>query len=354
MDKDLADQVVDIAQRVVASGAIFRERGRQRERTRAGAAEMYFTAGPSLAGQLRLVLVRSRHRRDLLESELPPTGRRRWPCTRPCTPITPMSAASCPPTRRMPPPTRSRTVRSECWVEALAMFGLATGVPVAGYGPRGSEQAIASVRASVTPGCPRCCWPTAACSCSTVPRAGRPGRRSRRGSRPAGMNAAALGGPVEIPAELRAAACSAHRASTRRNGARLTLLACVPDVIGCSPDVIGCVPGWDRIKGHAGAEAQGNSVTVGSTGADDGLVRRKAVISDPAPRVPRSDLRSSARSPALSRGGVAVTPRRAAAWQVTGSTTTWTGPSGSERGRVRLGQVGDQAAKAARRYCGGS
>src|SRR5665811_1155736 len=41
-----------------------------------------------------------------------------------------------------------------CWVEALAMFGLASGVPVAGYGPRGSAQAVASIRSSVAPGVP--------------------------------------------------------------------------------------------------------------------------------------------------------------------------------------------------------
>ena len=29
-----------------------------------------------------------------------------------------------------------------CWLEALAMFGLPTGVPVAGYGPRGSEESL--------------------------------------------------------------------------------------------------------------------------------------------------------------------------------------------------------------------
>jgi L-ribulose-5-phosphate 4-epimerase len=44
--------------------------------------------------------------------------------------------------------------RIECWVEAMAMFGLAAGVPVAGYGPRGSPEAIAGIRAAVTPGVP--------------------------------------------------------------------------------------------------------------------------------------------------------------------------------------------------------
>lgn len=35
-----------------------------------------------------------------------------------------------------------------CWVEALAMFGLASGVPVAAYRPRGSEQAVAGIRSA--------------------------------------------------------------------------------------------------------------------------------------------------------------------------------------------------------------
>jgi len=68
------------------------------------------------------------------------------------------------------------------------------------------------------------------------------------------------------------------------------VISCVPDVISCIPDrdgisclpdVIRCVPDRDGIKGQAGAEAQGNGVAVGFTGADDGLVRHKAVVSDP-------------------------------------------------------------------------
>jgi hypothetical protein len=40
---------------------------------------------------------------------------------------------------------------AKCWVEAMALFGLAAGVPVAAYGPRGSEQAAANIRAAVRP-----------------------------------------------------------------------------------------------------------------------------------------------------------------------------------------------------------
>ena len=42
----------------------------------------------------------------------------------------------------------------EGWSEAFGIFGLEDGVPVAAYGPRGSEQAIANIRAAMTPKTP--------------------------------------------------------------------------------------------------------------------------------------------------------------------------------------------------------
>jgi L-ribulose-5-phosphate 4-epimerase len=94
-----------------------------------------------------------------------------------------------------------------CWVEALAMFGLPDGVPVASYGPRGSAEAIARIRAAVTPGVPAVLLANhgvlvfhrtpelAILIGSVVEEAAQ-----------AGINAAALGGPAEIPPDLRAAA----------------------------------------------------------------------------------------------------------------------------------------------------
>ena len=94
-----------------------------------------------------------------------------------------------------------------CWVEALAMFGLATGVPVAGYGPRGSEQSIASIRASVTSGVPAVLLANHGVLVfhRTPELAILVGGVIEEAAQ-AGINAAALGGPVEIPPELRAAA----------------------------------------------------------------------------------------------------------------------------------------------------
>ncbi|TMC10238.1 MAG: class II aldolase/adducin family protein [Chloroflexi bacterium] len=39
----------------------------------------------------------------------------------------------------------------ECWTEAFGIFGLEDGVPVAAYGPRGSERSVDNIRAVLTP-----------------------------------------------------------------------------------------------------------------------------------------------------------------------------------------------------------
>jgi Class II Aldolase and Adducin N-terminal domain len=94
-----------------------------------------------------------------------------------------------------------------CWIEAMAMFGLADGVPVAGYGPRGSAEAVASIRSAVIPGVPAVLLANhgvlvfhrtpdlAILAGSVVEEAAQ-----------AGLNSQGLGGPVEIPPDLRAAA----------------------------------------------------------------------------------------------------------------------------------------------------
>src|SRR5262249_9444714 len=39
----------------------------------------------------------------------------------------------------------------DCWTEAMAIFGLGGGVPLAAYGPRGSEAAVSNIRALLSP-----------------------------------------------------------------------------------------------------------------------------------------------------------------------------------------------------------
>ena len=154
MDKDLAGQVADIAHRVVASGAISAN-GHGNVSVRVpGAAEMYFTAGPSLRGHPASAVVRVGLDGTLLEGELPPIQGA----------VVAMHTAmyadnpevGCVLHTHSPYATAYAVAhrRIECWVEAMAMFGLASGVPVAGYGPRGSAEAVANIRAAVTPGVP--------------------------------------------------------------------------------------------------------------------------------------------------------------------------------------------------------
>ncbi len=207
MDKDLASQVADIARRVVASGAISAN-GHGNVSVRVpGAGEMYFTAGPSLRDHPASAVVRIGLDGTLLEGDLPPIQGA----------VVAMHTAmyadqpdvGCVLHTHSPYATAYAVAHRPigCWVEALAMFGLATGVPVAGYGPRGSEQAIASIRASVTPGVPAVLLANHGVLVfhRTPELAILVGGVIEEAAQ-AGINAAALGGPVEIPAELRAAA----------------------------------------------------------------------------------------------------------------------------------------------------
>jgi L-fuculose-phosphate aldolase len=94
-----------------------------------------------------------------------------------------------------------------CWVEALAMFGLPTGVPVANYGPRGSDQAVANIRAAITPGVPAVLLANHGVLVfhRTPELAIQIGGIVEEAAQ-AGLNSSGLGGPVEIPKELREAA----------------------------------------------------------------------------------------------------------------------------------------------------
>jgi L-ribulose-5-phosphate 4-epimerase len=207
MDADLVGQVVDIAQRVVASGAISAN-GHGNVSVRApGAEELYFTAGPSLRNHPAAAVVRLGLDGTLLEGELPPIQGA----------VVAMHTAmyrdhpdvGCVLHTHSPYATAYAVAHRPigCWVEALAMFGLAAGVPVAGYGPRGSDRAVASIRDAITPGVPAVLLANhgvlvfhrtpelAILVGSVVEEAAQ-----------AGINAAGLGGPVEIPEDLRAAA----------------------------------------------------------------------------------------------------------------------------------------------------
>ena len=221
MDKDLAEQVADIAQRVVASGAISAN-GHGNVSVRVpGADEMYFTAGPSLREHPASMVVRVALDGTLLEGDLPPIQGA----------VVAMHTAmyadhpdvGCVLHTHSPYATAYAVARRPigCWVEALAMFGLPDGVPVAGYGPRGSDEAIASIRAAVIAGTPAVLLanhgvlvfhrtPELAIQIGSIVEE----------AAQAGVNSSGLGGPAEIPDDFKAAALQRVMAFDQRGTVR--------------------------------------------------------------------------------------------------------------------------------------
>jgi len=80
--------------------------------------------------------------------------------------------------------------------------------------PHGSEQAVANIRAAITPGVPAVLLANHGVLVFTNARVGDPDWRNRGRGRAAGLNSSGLGGSVEIPKELREAASSAPCSSS--------------------------------------------------------------------------------------------------------------------------------------------
>jgi len=154
MDGSHVDAVVEAARQVVAGGAISTN-GHGNVSVRVdGADEMYFSSAPSLRDLREEHVVRVGLDGVLREGTLPPIQGA----------VVAMHTAlyqdhadvRCVVHTHSPFATAFAVANRpiDCWIEALAMFGLPNGVPVAAYGPRGSDQAVANIRAAVAPGAP--------------------------------------------------------------------------------------------------------------------------------------------------------------------------------------------------------
>jgi len=207
MDHDLVDRVVATAASVVAGGAIS-SNGHGNISVRApGSDEMYFSSGPSLKGLDASGVARVGLDGSLREGQLPPIQGA----------VVAMHTAmyadrddvGCVIHTHSPYATAYAVARRpiECWIEALAMFGLADGVPVAGYAPRGSDEAVAEIRNAVLPGNPAVLLANHGVlvfhrTPELAVLAGGVVEESAQASLMAGL----VGGPVPIPEEMRAAA----------------------------------------------------------------------------------------------------------------------------------------------------
>ena len=169
--------------------------------------QMYFTSAPSLKGLGRDGVARVALDGTLLECNLPSIQGA----------VVAMHTAiylDCPDVgcvlHTHPPLATAFAVAQrpiECWIEVSAMFGLADRVSVAADEPRGSEQAVANVRAAVRPGVPAVLLANhGVLVFHRTPKLAVLVGGVIEEAAQAAINASALGGPVELPADLRAAA----------------------------------------------------------------------------------------------------------------------------------------------------
>ncbi len=207
MDTNLVDQVLEAAARVVAAGAISANAHGNVSLRAPGADEMYYTATPSLRGLRPDGIVRVGLDGTLLEGNLPPIQGA----------VVAMHTAmyrdrpdvGCVIHTHSPYATAFAVANRpiDCWIEALAMFGLADGVPIAGYAPRGSDEAVANIRAAVRANAPAVLLANHGVLVfhRTAELAVLIGGVVEEAAQ-AAINATALGGPVEIARDMRAAA----------------------------------------------------------------------------------------------------------------------------------------------------
>jgi L-ribulose-5-phosphate 4-epimerase len=207
VDPDRVQQVVETARRVVASGAISANAHGNVSIKVSGEDEMYFTGGSSLRDHPAEEVVRVGLDGVLREGKLAPIQ----------AAVVAMHSAlyadqaevGCVIHTHSPFATAHAVAHRPigCVIEALAMFGLPEGVPVASYGPRGSDQAVANIRAAVVPGVPAVLLANHGVLVfhRTPELAVMIGGVVEEAAQ-AAINAAAIGGPVEIPAEMKAAA----------------------------------------------------------------------------------------------------------------------------------------------------
>ena len=148
----LGDEVARTAAAVVASGAISSNGHGNVSIRIPDSSEMLFSTAPTLHGLTPEMVARVRLDGTVVEGEVPPINRAVIDMHTAIYADQP--DAGCVIHTHSPYATAFAVARRpiECWIEAMAMFGLANGVPIAAYGPRGSAQAVANIRKALASG----------------------------------------------------------------------------------------------------------------------------------------------------------------------------------------------------------
>lgn len=207
MDREAIDRLITTTEHVLASGAIGGNGHGNISVRSAGGDEMYFTSASTLRGLTADGIARVGLDGTLIEGQLPPIqgavvdmhlARYRASDDVGCVLHThsPFATAFA---------VAGRPI--DCWIEAMAMFGLADGVPVAAYGPRGSAEALAHIDAALRPGVPAVLLANhGVLVFHRTPELAVVVGGVVEEAAQAALNASHVGGPVPVPADLRAAA----------------------------------------------------------------------------------------------------------------------------------------------------
>ncbi len=207
MDQALVEQLIEAARAVVAGGAVS-DNGHGNVSVRMpGADQMLFTSAPSLTKVRPEGIARVALDGTLLEGSMPPIQGAVVAMHTSLYRHDPAVGSVL--HTHAPHATAFAVARRpiDCWIEAMAMFGLADGVPLAGYAPRGSDEAVENIADALHPGVPAILLANhglltfhrtaelAVLINEVVEEAAR-----------AALAAQAIGGPVVIPEDMREAA----------------------------------------------------------------------------------------------------------------------------------------------------
>jgi L-fuculose-phosphate aldolase len=149
---DLREELFETARRVAASGVLSLSGHGNLSLRIPGRDEMLFTAGGSLRDLPPNGVVRIRLDGELLEGEIAPMASAVIQMH--TSVYQELDDVNCVLHTHSPWATAFAVANRaiECWSEPMAIFGLGAGVPVAAYGPRGSEIAVANIREVLEPG----------------------------------------------------------------------------------------------------------------------------------------------------------------------------------------------------------
>lgn len=220
MDAGSVEALLDLARAVVGTGAIGGNGHGNISLLAPGTDDLYYTGGQDLRAHPASQVVRLGIDGELREGSLPPIQRA----------VVQMHAAmyrtsgvTCVIHTHAPGATAFAVAQRplEPWIEAMAMFGMADGVPLAAYGPRGSDQSVANIEAALLPGTPAVLLANhgllvfhrtpalALMALGVVEEAAQ-----------AALAAIALGGPTVLPPGMRAAALQRHAMLVEEGTAR--------------------------------------------------------------------------------------------------------------------------------------